>query len=171
MLRVSVELATGFIVTLGNVETANGETGEGSRLASWRLLPRGLTWKTRALGTLNQRLLSDSQFVDQSLRSVGDGLLVAGTGGQIIFVNRRATEILGVRESSLLGSSLMGRLGQPEKDHSRNAGKADGRPSHSGEGNDFRDSSPKHFILRLSPVCENGEDRGAVVGSWPLSPI
>jgi signal transduction histidine kinase len=28
----------------------------------------------------------------------------------------------------------------------------------------FGDSSPKHFILRLSPVCENGEDRGAVVG-------
>src|SRR6267378_4895483 len=48
MLRVSVELAAGFIVALGSAETANGETEEGSRLASWRLLPRGITWKTRA---------------------------------------------------------------------------------------------------------------------------
>jgi PAS domain S-box-containing protein len=164
MLRVSVELAAGFIVTLGNEETANGETGEGSRLTSWRLLPRGITWKTRALGTLNQRLLSDSRFVDQSLRSVGDGLLVAGTGGQIVFVNRRATEILGIRERSLLGSSLMGRLGQPEKTIAETLERLMVDRATVEQETTFGDSSPKHFILRLSPVCENGENRGAVVG-------
>src|SRR5882762_1807172 len=164
MLRVSIELAAGFIVTLGNEETANGETGEGSRLASWRLLPRGITWKTRALGTLNQRLLSDSRFVDQSLRSVGDGLLVAGTGGQIVFVNRRATEILGIRERSLLGSSLMGRLGQPEETIAETLERLMVARVTVERETTFGDSSPKHFILRLSPVCENGEDRGAVVG-------
>src|SRR6267378_2749703 len=164
MLRVSVELAAGFIVALGSAETANGGTGESSRLASWRLLPRGITWKTRALGTLNQRLLSDSRFVDQSLRSVGDGLLVAGTGGQIVFVNRRATEILGTRERSLLGSSLMGRLGKPEKTISETLERLMVDRATVERETTFGDSSPKHFILRLSPVCENGEDRGAVVG-------
>jgi PAS domain S-box-containing protein len=164
MLRISVELAAGFIVTLGSEETANGEAGEASRLTSWRLLPRGITWKTRALGTLNRRLLSDSRFVDQSLRSVGDGLLVAGIGGQIVFVNRRATEILGMRERSLLGSSLMGRLGHPEKTIAETLERLLVDRATVERETTFGSSSPRHFILRLSPVCEKGEDRGAVVG-------
>ncbi len=163
-LRISVELVTGFIVALGTDEIANGETGEGSRLRSWRWLPRGITWKTRALGALNQRLLSDSRFVDKSLRSVGDGLLVAGIGGQIVFVNRRTTEILGMRERSLLGSSLWGRLGQPEKTMSETLERLLVDRATVERETTFGTSSPRHFILRLSPVCENGEDGGAVVG-------
>jgi PAS domain S-box-containing protein len=164
LLRISVELATGFIVGLGTGETTNGETMETSRRTSWRLLPRGITWKTRALGALNQRLLSDSRFVNKSLRSVGDGLLVAGMGGQIVFVNRRATEILGMKERSLLGSSLMGRLGQPEKTMPETLERLLVDRATVERETTFGGSSAKHFILRLSPVCENGEDRGAVVG-------
>lgn len=164
LLRISVELATGFIVALGIGETANGETMEASRRTSWRLLPRGITWKTRALGALNQRILSDSRFVDKSLRSVGDGLLVAGIGGQIVFVNRLATEILGMKERSLLGSSLFGRLGQPEKTMAETLERLLVDRATVERETTFGGSSPKHFILRLSPVCENGEDRGAVVG-------
>jgi PAS domain S-box-containing protein len=164
LLRISVELATGFIVALGTGEAANGETMEPSHPTSWRLLPRGITWKTRALGALNQRLLSDSHFVDKSLRSVGDGLLVAGIGGRIVFVNRRATEILGMKERSLLGSSLFGRLGQPEKTMAETLERLLVDRAMVEREITFGDSSPKHFILRLSPVCENGEDRGAVVG-------
>jgi len=164
LLRISAELATGFIVGLGTGETTNGETMEASRRTSWRLLPRGITWKTRALGTLNQRLLSDSRFVNKSLRSVGDGLLVAGMGGQIVFVNRRATEILGMKERSLLGSSLMGRLGQPEKTMPETLERLLVDRATVERETTFGGSSAKHFILRLSPVCENGEDRGAVVG-------
>jgi PAS domain S-box-containing protein len=164
LLRISVELATGFIVALGTGETTSGETIETSRPTSWRLLPRGITWKTRALGTLNQRLLSDSRFVDKSLRSVGDGLLVAGMGGQIVFVNRRATEILGMKERSLLGSSLLGRLGQPEKTMPETLERLLVDRATVERETTFGGSSPKHFILRLSPVCESDEDRGAVVG-------
>jgi PAS domain S-box-containing protein len=164
MLRISVELAAGFIVALGTEETANAETMEASRRTSWRLLPRGITWKTRALGALNQRLLSDSRFVDKSLRSVGDGLLVAGIGGQIVFVNRRATEILGMKERSLLGSSLFGRLGQPEKTVAETLERLLVDRATVERETTFGGSSPRHFILRLSPVCENGEDRGPVVG-------
>jgi PAS domain S-box-containing protein len=164
LLRISVELATGFIVALGTGETTNGETMETSRRTSWHLLPRGITWKTRALGTLNQRLLSDSRFVNKSLRSVGDGLLVAGVGGQIVFVNRRATEILGMKERSLLGSSLMGRLGEPEKTMPETLERLVVDRATVERETTFGGSSPKHFILRLSPVCEDGDDRGAVVG-------
>jgi PAS domain S-box-containing protein len=164
LLRISVELATGFIVALGTGEAANGETMEASHPTSWRMLPRGITWKTRALGALNQRLLSDSYFVDKSLRSVGDGLLVAGIGGRIVFVNRRATEILGMKERSLVGSSLFGRLGQPEKTMAETLERLLVDRATVEREITFGDSSPKHFILRLSPVCENGEDRGAVVG-------
>jgi signal transduction histidine kinase/CHASE2 domain-containing sensor protein len=163
-LRISLELAYGFIVALGTGETANGEPMETSRRTSWHLLPRGLTWKTRALGALNQRLLADSRFVDKSLRSVGDGLLVAGIGGQIVFVNRRATEILEMKERSLLGSSLFGRLGQPEKTVAETLERLLVDRAAVEREITFGGSSPRHFILRLSPVCENGDDRGAVVG-------
>jgi PAS domain S-box-containing protein len=164
MLRIAVELAAGFIVALGTEETANAETTEASRRISWRLLPRGITWKTRVLGALNQRLVSDSRFVDKSLRSVGDGLLVAGIGGQIVFVNPRAMEILGMKERSLVGSSLFGRLGQPEKAMAETLERLLVDRATVERETTFGGSSPKHFILRLSPVCENGEDRGAVVG-------
>jgi PAS domain S-box-containing protein len=163
-LRVSVELATGFIVALGTEEIASGETEESQQLTAQRWLPRGITWKSRTLGTLNQRLLSDSRFVDRSLRSVGDGLLVAGIGGQIVFVNRRTTEILGMTERSLLGSSLWDRIGQPEKSIAETLERLLVDRATVERETTFGSSAPRHFILRLSPVCESGEDRGAVVG-------
>ena len=163
MIRIAVELATGFVVALGTDRMEDAQAAQSSRLNFRRLLPRGITWKTRALGALNRRLLSDSRFVDKSLRSIGDGLLVAGIGGQIVFVNRRATEILDMSERSLLGSSLFGRLGQPEKTMAETLERllVDRATV---ERETIFGSSPRHFILRLSPVCENGEDRGAVVG-------
>ena len=166
VLRVSVELANGFIVALGIRDPGKGEAPKSLRQESWSLWPRGITWKTRMLRSLNQRLLSDSSFVDKSLRSVGDGLLVAGTGGQIVFVNRRAADILGIKERSLLGSSLLGRLDQPEKTMSETLERLLVDRSTVEREITLGGSSPRHFILRLSPVCENGGDRGrdVVVG-------
>src|ERR1700730_2919362 len=164
MIRIAVELATGFVVALGTDRMEDAEAVPSSRLNVYRLLHRGITWKTRALGALNRRLLSDSRFVDKSLRSVGDGLLVAGIVGQIVFVNRRATEILEMRERSLLGSSLFGRLGQPEKTMAETLERLLVDRATVERETPFGGSSPKYFTLRLSPVCENGEDRGAVVG-------
>jgi signal transduction histidine kinase/CHASE2 domain-containing sensor protein len=166
VLRVSVELANGFIVTLGIRDPGKAEAAKSMRQESWSLWPRGITWKTRMLRSLNQRLLSDSIFVDKSLRSVGDGLLVAGTGGQIVFVNRRAADILGNKQRSLLGSSLLGRLDQPEKTMSETLERLLVDRSTVEREITLGGSSPRHFILRLSPVCENDVDRGrdAVVG-------
>jgi len=65
------------------------------------------------LRSLNQRLFR-SIFVDKSLRSVGDGLLVAGTGGQIVFVNRERRTFLD-KTTLMLGSSLWTLGTSPEK--------------------------------------------------------
>jgi signal transduction histidine kinase/CHASE2 domain-containing sensor protein len=165
MIRISLEVAGGFLVALGKDRTQATEAPQSPRRSFLRLLPHGLTWKTRELGSLNQRILSDSRFVDQSLRSVGDGLLVAGVGGQIVFVNRRTTEILAMKERSLLGSDLFQRLGEPEKRLAETLEKVlVDRATVEREATFGRSSSPKHFIVRLSPVCENGDERSAVVG-------
>jgi len=164
IVRIAVELANGFIVALGTELRTDGEATEALRRTSSRLLPRGLTWKTHTLGALNQRILSDSLFVDKSLRSVGDGLLVARVEGHIVFVNRRATEILGIGERSLVGSSLFGRLGLAEKAVPETLERLLVDRITVERETTFGASSPKHFILRLSPVCENGDERGAVVG-------
>jgi PAS domain S-box-containing protein len=164
VIRVAVELAGGFVASLGRDRSQAGEAMQSPRLKFLRLLPHGITWKTRELGSLNQRILSDSRFVDQSLRSVGDGLLVAGVGGQIVFVNRRTTEILGMKERSLLGSDLFQRLGQPETTLTETLERVVVDRATVEREITFGSSSPKHFIVRLSPVCENGNERGAVVG-------
>jgi PAS domain S-box-containing protein len=162
LIRIAVELAGGFLVSLGRERSQ--ATQASRRLNFLRLLPHGITWKTRELGSLNQRILSDSRFVDQSLRSVGDGLVVAGVGGQIVFVNRRTTEILGMTERSLLGSDLFQRLGHPENALRETLERMVVDRATVERETAFGKSSPKHFIVRLSPVCENGSERGAVVG-------
>ena len=51
-------------------------------------------WKPRrgASTRLNQRILARARFFDSALRSVEDGLIIAGADGRITFVNRRAAE-------------------------------------------------------------------------------
>jgi two-component system phosphate regulon sensor histidine kinase PhoR len=164
VIRIAVELAGGYLVSLGMDRSQTMESQRSPRMNFLSLLPHGITWKTRELGSLNQRILSDSRFVDQSLRSVGDGLLVAGVGGQIVFVNRRTTEILGMKERSLLGSDLFQRLEQPEKALAETLERVVVDRATVERETTFGRSSPRHFIVRLSPVCENGNERGAVVG-------
>lgn len=164
LIRIAVELAGGFLVSLGRERFQGIEAPQSPGLKFLRLLPHGITWKTRELGSLNQRILAESRFVDQSMRSVGDGLVVAGAGGQIVFVNRRTTEILGMKEHSLLGSDLFQRLGLPENTLAETLERIAVDRATVERETAFGRSSPKHFIVRLSPVCENGSERGAVVG-------
>jgi PAS domain S-box-containing protein len=93
---------------------------------------------------------------------VGDGLLVAGTAGQIVFANRRAKEILGMRERSLLGSDLLSRLGQTQQIAIETLETLFVDRVAVEREVSFGDSSPRHYILRLSPVLEN--EPGVVVG-------
>jgi PAS domain S-box-containing protein len=55
-------------------------------------------------------LLARAQFVEHSLLSVADGLLVADVQGVIAFANPRAAEMLGVAQRALIGSNLFERL-------------------------------------------------------------
>src|SRR5262249_31104018 len=76
--------------------------------------PRGTTQKARALAGLQTRLLARTQFIDRALQSVEDGLLIADVTGRIAFSNPRAADILGLSESTLLGSNLLNRLSEAE---------------------------------------------------------
>jgi signal transduction histidine kinase len=69
-----------------------------------------------------------------------------------------------MKERSLLGSDLFQRLGQPEKTLAETLERVVVDRTTVEHETTFGKSSPKHFIMRLSPVCENGNERGAVVG-------
>jgi len=91
-------------------------------------------------------------------------LLVAGTAGQIVFLNRRAAEILGMKERSLLGSSLLSRLGMTESIAVESLERLLVDRVAVEREVSFGEPSPRHYILRLSPVLESENERGAVVG-------
>jgi signal transduction histidine kinase/CHASE2 domain-containing sensor protein len=76
--------------------------------------PRGVEWKAQALARLNSRLLERTRFVDLALRSVDDGLIIAGADGRISFANPRAAGILGATAGALNGRDLLERLAEAE---------------------------------------------------------
>jgi len=104
-----------------------------------------------------------SIFVDKSLRSVGDGLLVAGNGGQIVFVIGEPADILGTN-NVLLGSSLLGRLTRPEKTMSETLEGCCQSITSSGKSRSGFPHATFHF--GVISCFENHADRGrvAVVG-------
>ena len=65
---------------------------------------------------LNSRLLERSRFVDQALRSVEDGLLIATPEGAIILANRSAGAMLQTDPRALAGQNLFERLGLTDQD-------------------------------------------------------
>src|SRR5262249_57225683 len=64
---------------------AKNDELEGSSSRRMLRLPRGGEWKARRLGSLARALLTRARFVEQSLLSVEDGLLVAEVNGRIAF--------------------------------------------------------------------------------------
>lgn len=67
----------------------------------------GMHWKMRAMEQLQRQLMARSQFVDSALRSIEDGLLIADTSGRIVFINRRASQILQPAGHNLTGQNLI----------------------------------------------------------------
>ena len=68
--------------------------GDAAASAPWYRLPRGVEAKARVLERLNHRILARARFFDSALRSIEDGLIIAGADGCITFVNRRAAAFL-----------------------------------------------------------------------------
>jgi two-component system phosphate regulon sensor histidine kinase PhoR len=85
---------------------APGETAPRDR--TW--LPKGLEWKARKIGELNARIVDRAKFVDQALRSVDDGLIMATPQGIITFANPRSGAILQAPRQALVGQNLIERL-------------------------------------------------------------
>jgi signal transduction histidine kinase/CHASE2 domain-containing sensor protein len=136
------------------------EGGPVSLSRGW--LPKGLDWKARTLSDLNARLLDRARFVNFALRSVEDGLLIAGPDGLITFANRAAGDILGTPARGLVGQNLAQRL----------AGTVDfdtlallvAERGHLEREFTIRDVRPRHFTLRIAAVSADGNGHGPVLG-------
>jgi len=169
-LRVCVEIATGYIAMMAD-EARQVEADQSAKEHWW---PRGVEWKARALGVLNRRLLARARFVDRILRSVEDGLIVAGVDGRIALVNPRAAQIFGVPERALVGSDLFERIGDGEQTSFDDARM--GRLKKETlvrlvveRGSVEREitigeAPARYYLMRLSAVCEGDEGAGAVLG-------
>ena len=92
----------------------HGAESEPPRTPSWWRLPRGVEAKARLLDRLNLKIMARTRFFDSALRSVEDGLIIAGADGRITFVNRRAAGYLGSNEQGLIGRNLFERLAEAE---------------------------------------------------------
>ncbi|MCX6622922.1 MAG: ATP-binding protein, partial [Acidobacteria bacterium] len=105
-LRIAEVIARGAIAAASQNRELAALTG---------LWPKALEDKARTLNRLNSGILERSRFVDQALRSVEDGLIIAGPEGSIAFANRRAAEILDSTETALMGRNLFDRLAECEQ--------------------------------------------------------
>lgn len=169
-LRLCAQIATSYLSRI------KSETGAGLNSAAWRRhFPRGIEWKSHALGVLNQRMLARARFVDRALRSAEEGLIVADITGCIAFANPRAAEILGTPERALIGSDLFGRLSdikyRSAESHNERQGVAREilmrlvveRTRFESEIQ-VSDSPPRYCTLRLSAVTSGNDGSGQILG-------
>ena len=112
-LLLCAEIAADYIALLNGNEFGVQKDGSGEEANQhtqrWRL-PHGIEWKSRALATLQERLMQSLRFVDRALRSVEDGLIIARIDGSILFANPRATQVFGIPEHAFRGSNLFALL-------------------------------------------------------------
>jgi signal transduction histidine kinase len=71
------------------------------------LLPEGLEEKAARMIRLNDQISRQAEFFHSSMRSVEDGLLIAGPDGKVRFANPRAGAILDFRPELLEGRDLL----------------------------------------------------------------
>jgi two-component system phosphate regulon sensor histidine kinase PhoR len=171
-LRLCAEIAANYLY---KIEEQAGTTKRSVPASSWWRFPRGVEWKTRALGILNRRMLARARFVDRALRAVEDGLIVADISGSIVFANPRAAEILGVPERLLVGRDLFQQLRVTE--HETEADKVTfdrvaretlmrlviGRATIEREIS-VGDTSPAYYMLRMSAVTSGDDGTGQFLG-------
>jgi len=148
------------------VSAAENWSGKDELSRGW--WPRGLAWKARSLSHLNARILHHAKFEDLAMRSVEDGLIIAGVDGRIAFANRSAAAVLDSSEQALRGRDLLEVLAGSEQ-------------SLPGSGPDvlvslvvdrakiereiaIRGARPRHFTLRVAAVCSGEDGNGAVLG-------
>ena len=123
-------------------------------------LPRGLEWKAERLGDLNSRFLDRARFVDQALRSVEDGLIIATPDGHITFANPNAAIMLGSNPAALAGQHVTQRLQVGAETIERlvvDRAKIERELV-------IRESKPRHYMLRMAAVSSGTDGSGPVLG-------
>jgi signal transduction histidine kinase/CHASE2 domain-containing sensor protein len=168
-LPLCVEIASDYIAIINGgqfqlpMEVSGAETNRPAR--GWRL-PHGIEWKSRALATLQERLMQWLRFVDRALRSVEDGLIVAGIDGNILFANPSAAQVFGVPENALRGSNLFARLNNSVKGFDKRETLArllvDRTPVESELT--IGDSPERRYTIRLSHVSDGLDASGRAFG-------
>jgi PAS domain S-box-containing protein len=128
--------------------------------------PRGLAWKARSLSHLNARILDRAKFEDLAMRSVEDGLIIAGVDGRITFANRSAAAVLDSSEEALRGRDLLevlaeGEQGLPAARRDLLVRLVVDRAKIEREIT-IRGARARRFTLRVAAVC-SGEDGGGTV--------
>ena len=129
------------------------------------LLPHGLEWKAQKVGHLNAALVERARFVEQALRSVEDGLIIATPQGVITFANRSAGDILGTPPRILAGQELLQCLTLTDPGLLRRVVRDRARVEREIE---IREARPRRFTLRMAAV-EGGENGGGVVSGIVVS--
>jgi PAS domain S-box-containing protein len=135
---------------------------------AWWQLPRGVEAKARSLSRLNQRILAHARFFDSALRSVEDALIIAGAGGRITFVNRRAAGVLGSSPEALIGGNLFERLAEAEGAAAADLREVlrrlliDRNPIEREIA--VRGARPRRYMLRIAAVSEGDQPNSAVLG-------
>jgi signal transduction histidine kinase/CHASE2 domain-containing sensor protein len=176
-LSLCKELATSYLTLLSD-EARRVESDQ--LLGRWLQWPRGVEWKAQALGRLQQRLLERASFVDRALRSIEDGLIVAGVDGSISFANPRAAQIFGLSEQALIGSNLFARVLNLPAARRELEGESPARllrdtlkrlllerapvERELTLSPNFSNTATRYYTLRLAAVCESGDGEGAVIG-------
>lgn len=133
------------------------------------ILPRGLEWKTQTLGRLSRDLIERSSFVDRSLRTLDEGLLISEPDGFITFANPRAAEILNLPEQRLIASNLFTRIGEATGNHDNAANFSEETVlrqlfDHAAVKSEIVINDSAHYLLRLSAVTSPGDEDGEIIG-------
>ena len=164
LLRLCVAISAGYLSGTALRGAPPIEDKRSGMSAIRRLLPHGAEWKSQAIGALQRKLLARARFVDRAMRSVEDGLVVCGPDAEIVFANRRATEIFGVSESSLLGSSIIDRLGEKGQTTQHLLSRLILDRASLEQEIVLGRNPPRHYTLRLSPVVDAGDSSSGVLG-------
>ncbi len=171
LLRVCREIAASWLA-----QTNEPPTGR-NLLARWLRLPAGFEGKINALARLQRSQLKRSLFVDRALHSGADGLIIAGTDGQITFANPSAAAIFKLGQPTMLRRNLFELVNSHEPGSSSTAGRGKA-------GDEMREtlvrllierapvereitigeSPEKYYLLRLAAICDGDDGSGMVSG-------
>jgi len=111
----------------------------------------------RVQGYFSQ-LASESGFLDTVFNSLHDGVIVINADGRIAYLNRAATELLGVPQDAALGLSLGRYL--PDLNWSSNSGS---RPRAFSREMAVSYPRPRYLHLHAVPLAAGADGRGAVL--------